>query len=106
MKEFAIISQMNTDIGFGLRIKDDSRYDEAKKLAEIGFDAWNYATDPEEFEKRYGREYFTADDVAWFYNIPYTEPTEMLLDRFGIECEFVDCFDDENEIIQDDVIWY
>lgn len=108
MKEFALVSQNNPDIGFGLRIKDDSQIEEAKRLAKIGYAAWSLATDPKYFEEEYGTEYFTAADVESFYGLGYQEPAEMLLDKAGIEYEFTECFnpDDEDEIIQDDVVWY
>lgn len=107
-KEFALVSRNNLDIGFGLRIMDDKRIDEAKHLALIGYAAWSLATDPEYFEEEYGSEYFTKEDVESFYGFGYQEPIEILLERFGIEHEFIDCFDadDEDIIIQHEVIWY
>lgn len=107
MKEFALVSNTNSDIGFGLRIKDDEMYEEAKRLAQIGYAAWSDATDPDYFVEKYGEKYFTKGDVESFYWMGYQEPTDMILDRYGIEHEFVECFDKESKsIIQDDVIWY
>lgn len=106
MNEFAVVSDTNPDIGFGLRIKDGSKIPLAKQLAKIGYAAWTRATDSEHWEDDYGTEYFTEDAVEGFYNAGYQEPADILLDKFGIEHEFVTCFDEDGEVIQDDVIWY
>lgn len=96
MRIFAIQGNTNYDMGFAVIVKNDEDYDRAKKLALIGWDAWWYATNPEDWENN---EYFSKEDVESFYDMGYVEPASILLDRESISYEIKTCFDKHGDLL-------
>ena len=81
------------DLSFEILIKNDNQLGTAIKAVQEGWDAWNAATNPDDWEGKY----FNKDDVESFYNIGFTEPAQILLDRLNIEYECISCYDDDGE---------
>lgn len=100
----ALIDCQN-DCSFGVIIKDESKKDITLKLMRRGLGIWYAAAhDEDEIE---ADEYFTKEDIMAFYESGYAEPTDELLDYYGIDHEIVGLEEDaDGYVICDEGIYY
>ena len=85
------VQSCDGDMSFEVLVKNDNQMDVAIRAVKEGWNAWLAATTPEEWNG----EYFTKEEVESFYELGFTEPTQIILDRLQISYEFVSCYDDE-----------
>jgi len=81
----------DNECNFAIRFEDESLKDKVRQYMQEGMTAWYCAAWSAEERKEYFEEtYFTNEEVEGFYELGYTEPTCILLDRYGIKYELVD----------------
>lgn len=91
------------DLNFSLRI-DPKDLKETVDCVDKGMLAWYCATHPEDWEDD---DDFSREDIESFYDLGYCEPTEMLLNKRGIQYELLDIeIDDDGEAVADKVYWF
>lgn len=86
-------STMNPDMGFALDFQPEY-YEEGKRLAKIGWDAWWCATHPEDWEDE---SVLTKEYVESCYWDGYMEPAIDLLHDANIPYTEVKCHDENGD---------
>lgn len=93
------------DCHFALRVDDNVDVELVKTLAMCGLTAWYKAAwlDDEIDDD----EYFTKEEIIGFYDFGYAEPASILLERYNIHHEVEELrFDDDDNAVCDDSVWY
>lgn len=99
----ALLDQQN-ECNFSIRFDDESKKEMVKEFMRAGLSAWYEAAHDDIEENRY----FTADEIAGFYDAGYGEPTLVLLKRYHVKADLIDCEYDEDDCVvnADEVIFY
>lgn len=95
-------STMNPDMGFALDFQPEY-YEEGKRLAEIGWNAWWYATHPEDWNDE---SVLNKEDVENCYDLGYMDTALDLLTENNIPYTEIECHDEDGNFDTDMIIEY
>ena len=91
----------SNDSNFAVEVDKNVNIELVKSLMVEGLDSW-YASAHDDIDPT---EHFSVDDIEGFYDLGYSEPTQFLLKRYGINYKILDLLtDDDDNYICDELI--